>query len=294
MEVGLKLIIVFLLQISPYDKLKIYAILTCGVAILIRITYEFYCKRNFPSVNFQFLWDKIAFKELIGFSSWNLLGCLSGVLRVQGVNVLLNVFFGTIINAAQGIANQVTSAVSGFVTNFQTALNPPIVKYYASNNTEKFTNLVFQGAKFSYYVMFLISLPIILETGYVLKIWLKMTPDYAVLFCQLSLIFCLIDCLSGPLTVATMATGKQMLYQIIVSGSYLVILPMSYILLKLGFPPQTTLFVCIVIAILALFGKLFVLKKLINFSFIHFVNQVLVRVSIVTVVSIIQQFRAKK
>lgn len=286
-EVILKLIIVFALVWLGFDKLKMYAILVFCVAALIWLIYRTYCKRNFTETNYQFFWEKSLYKTLMNYAGWNLFGNVAAVTFNQGINIILNIFFGPAINAARGIAYQVNSAVNGFVINFQMAMNPQIIKSFASGETKYMHQLIFQGAKYSFFLLFVLTLPILLETETILKLWLKIVPEYTVIFTRLVLINVLIDCISGPLMTAAQASGKIKRYQSVVGGLLLLILPLSYLFLKLGFPPQVTLYVSICISIIALFARLWIIGPLVNLSIRKFAQYVFVRVLLVASVSII-------
>ncbi|MBA7532198.1 hypothetical protein ES705_24424 [subsurface metagenome] len=223
----------------------------------------------------------------MNYAGWNLFGNVAGVAMGQGVNILLNLFFGPVVNAARGIAYQAKAAVNGFVINFQVAINPQIVKSYAANNIKYMHQLIFQGSKYSFFLLLLITLPILLETEIILRWWLKIVPEYTVIFCRLILINTLIDCISGPLMTAAQASGRIRKYQSIVGGLLLLILPISYILLRMGLPPQTTLYVSISVSIVALFARLHIISPLVNLSIITFIRSVLFRVLLVAITSII-------
>ena len=215
LEVVCKLAIAFLIMVSPMDKLVFYAILMCAVSIIIRLTYGYYCKRHFVECTYHFHWDVDVLKEMFGFAGWNFIGASSTVLRDQGGNIVINLFYGPSVNAARGIANQVNSAIMGFVSNFMTALNPQITKSYASGDRQYMLTLIFQGARLSFYMLLLLSLPVLVNTHYILVIWLKIVPEHAVLFVQLILIFAMSESISNPLITAMLATGKIKKYQMI-------------------------------------------------------------------------------
>lgn len=264
LEVSLKLGLVFLLPIFPFDRLKIYAILMFVNSFVIRIIYQVYCRVKIKDVRYQFYWNKELFASIISFSGWNMFGGLALMMGNQGVSVLLNIFFGVIVNAAQGIAMQVKSAIYGFHNNILTALKPPIIKAYAQNNINYMTDLVYRGAKYSFLMLLFLSLPIISKMEYVIQIWLKTLPDYAVTFTQLMLIISLIDCLSGTIMTVSQATGNIKKYQIIVSAVLLLQLPLSYVVLKLGFKPESVFYVNIFISIIALFVRIHLVHLLVN------------------------------
>lgn len=286
-EVILKLVIVFALVWLGFDKLKMYAILVFCVAAIIWIIYKTYCKRNFTETNYQFFWEKSLYKTLMNYAGWNLFGNVASVTMDQGVNILINIFFGPAVNAARGIAFQVKGAVNGFVSNFQMAMNPQIVKSYAADDIKYMHQIIFQGAKYSFFLLLTFSLPILLETEIILKLWLKIVPEYTVIFTRLVLINVLIDCISGPLMTAAQASGKIKRYQSVVGGFLLLILPISYLFLKLGFPPQATLYVSISISIIVLFARLWILQPLIQISTLKFLREVFFIAIVVTIIAII-------
>lgn len=285
-----KLAIAFLIMVSPLDRLVFYAILMCVVATIIRLTYGHYCKKHFVECTYHFHWDKDILKQMFGFAGWNFFGAASVVLRDQGGNIVINMFYGPSVNAARGIANQVNTAVTGFVTNFMTAVNPQITKSYASGNNEYMMTLIYQGARLSFYMLLLLSLPILTNTHYILVIWLKILPEHAVLFVQLILIFTMSESISNPLITAMLATGKIRNYQIVVGGLQMMNLPISYVCLRLGYRPESVLIVAIVISQCCLVARLYMLRGLIGLSSIKFLKKVYLNVILVTIVSSIIPF----
>ena len=282
-----KLAIAFLIIWSPMDKLIFYAILMCVVAVVVRLTYGHYCKKHFAECTYHFHWDKDILKQMFGFAGWNFIGAASAVLRDQGGNIIINIFYGPAANAARGIAIQVNNAVTGFVTNFMTALNPQITKSYASGDRECMMTLLYQGARLSFYMLLLLSLPILVNTHYILVIWLKLVPEHAVLFVQLILVFAMSESISNPLITAMLATGKIRNYQIVVGGLQMMNLPISYICLRLGCMPESVLIVAIVISQCCLAARLYMLRGMIGLSSIMYLKKVYLNVAMVTVVACI-------
>lgn len=285
-EVFMKLGIVFVLVLFTFDKLILYALLLFFISVIIRVIYGVYCSRQFEeSRNYSFSWDKELFKSMGNFAGWNLLGVSAGIAYNQGVNILLNIFFGATVNAARGIAFQVQSAVYSFVTNFQVAVNPSITKLYAQGDSKASFKLVFSSSKFSFYLLLLLSMPLLLETRTILTWWLKIVPDYTVVFTRLVLVDILVGSISGSIQSLVQATGNIKKYQILVSGILLLNLPTSYVFLKLGYSPEYTLFVSIFYSILALGGRLAILKELIRFPVQEFVVSVISRIVLVVAVT---------
>lgn len=282
-----KLAVAFLIVVSPIDRLIFYAILLCVIGVIIRFVYGYYCKKHFAECTYHFHWDKDILKQMFGFAGWNFIGAASAVLRDQGGNIVINLFHGPTVNAARGIAMQVNNAVTGFVTNFMTALNPQITKSYASGNREYMMKLIFQGARLSFYMLLLISLPILMNTHYILVLWLKLVPEHAVLFVQLMLVFTMSEAISNPLVTAMLATGKIRNYQIVVGGLQMMNLPISYICLRLGCIPETVLIVAIGISQCCLAARLYMLRGMIGLSSIRYMKNVYLNVLAVAVLSAI-------
>ena len=264
LEAVLKLVIVYLLLVFPFDKLIVLAVLTLIVQLFIRFCYSIYCHRHFEETKYRHVWDKTLFKEMNGFAVWSLWGNLSVVLYTQGLNMILNVFFGPVVNAARAIAVQVQGAVQQFVGNFQMALNPQITKNYASGNLEQMHSLMFRSARFSFLLLFFLSLPVLLETKFILTLWLKTVPDNAVIFTQIMICISLIYTTANPCVIANQATGKVKVYQMVVGGILLTILPISYIVLKLGAPAYSVFIVHFCVESVAQFTRMYMLRKLIN------------------------------
>lgn len=282
-----KLFIAYLITITPMDKLIFYAILMCVVALIVRFTYGNYCKRHFNECTYHFIWDKQLLKSMFSFAGWNFIGASSAVLRDQGGNVVINLFCGPAVNAARGIAFQVNNAVNQFVGNFMTALNPQITKSYAAGDRGYMMTLIFQGARLSFYMLLLLSLPILVNTHYILALWLKIVPEHAVLFVQLILIFALSESISQPLITAMLATGKIRNYQIIVGGLQIMNLPLSYILLRLGYFPEVVIVIAICISQCCLAARLILLRGMIGLSITKYLKNVYLNIIVVCIIAVI-------
>lgn len=285
-----KLIVAFCIVISPIDRLILYAIMLATIAIIIRLIYGVYCKKLFEECTYHFIYDHDLLKQMFGFAGWNFIGAASCVLREQGGNIVINLFCGPAVNAAKGIASQVNAAIQSFVTNFMTALNPQITKSYASGNRQYMMTLLFQGARLSYYILLLLSLPVIVNTNYILQLWLAKVPEHTVFFVQLVLIFGMCESISSPLITAMLATGKIRNYQLVVGGCQMMNFPVSYILLRLGAIPETVLIVAIAISQLCLITRLYMLRGLIGLKAQDFIKKVYINVIVVTILSAIIPF----
>lgn len=287
LEVVLKLLVVYMLAIGNFDKLKLYSVLIMVVTIGIVMIYRFYCTRKYKEAKFKFIKDWNLLKQIVGFASWNMLGELAWVFTGQGVNIILNSFFGPVVNAARGLAEQVNGAVNRFVANFQTAVNPQLIKNYASDQLGEMKTLLFRSTRFSYYLLLALSLPIILKMDFILHLWLKEVPDYTTGFCQLVLVSSLVSTLSNLLAQVARAYGKIRNYQIIVSIFLFLNFPLSYIVLKFGCSPLSTMFVNIGINAMLLFVRLRLTNRMIQMTYGSFIRNVLFPVIIVTAVALV-------
>lgn len=273
--------------ISDCDTLILYSILRVMVSVFLQCLYLVYCYLNFEECRFHIFWDKKYWKEMSGFAGWNFIGCTAGLLKDQGVNILLNLFMGPIVNAARGIANSVNAAVGSFVGNFMVALNPQIIKSYASGDTDYMFPLVNRAARFSFYILLILALPILFETEFILNLWLKEYPQHTVNFVRLILLLTMIDVLSTPLITLQMATGKIRDYQIAVGGMLLMNFPLSYLCLYCGYNPESIYIVGIFVSICCLLLRLFFLRKMVGLSIHQFLSKVCLNVVSVSLVSII-------
>lgn len=287
LEVVLKLLVVYMLAIGNFDKLKLYSVLIMVVTIGIVMIYRFYCTRKYKEAKFKLIKDWNLLKQIVGFASWNMLGELAWVFTGQGVNIILNSFFGPVVNAARGLAEQVNGAVNRFVANFQTAVNPQLIKNYASDQLGEMKTLLFRSTRFSYYLLLALSLPIILKMDFILHLWLKEVPDYTVGFCQLVLVSSLVSTLSNLLAQVARAYGKIRNYQIIVSIFLFLNFPLSYIVLKFGCSPLSSMFVNIGVNTMLLFVRLRLTNRMIQMTYGSFIRNVLLPVIIVTAVALV-------
>ena len=235
----LKLVIVYLLWVMPYDKLVVYALLLFGVQVFDRIVYGWYCVRHFEETRARFLFDKRLFKEMFAYAAWTMNGNLAVVGYTQGINILLNLFYGPVVNAARGIAVQVQAVAQSFCNSFQTALNPQLTKSYARGDLPRMHRLLIQSSKFSFFILWLIALPLMLEASLVLRWWLGIVPEHTESFLRLILCSSMLSTLSNPLLVSVHATGNLKRFQLIEGTMLLSIVPIAYLLLKLfGIRPE--------------------------------------------------------
>ncbi len=265
LEVVLKLLIAYLLLVSPVDTLAFYGALMCGNALIIRYVYSLYCRRHFAECRVRWIWDKEMFKRLFGFSGWILIGNMSLVFSTQGINMLINIFFGPILNASRAISVQVYNAINSFAANFIIATRPQVVKSYAQGEYAYACKLTFSTSKLSFILLFALALPVIMQTDYILELWLKTVPPYTALFIQLSLVDMLVFASFDPITSLARASGKIRNYQLIISINFLLTLVVSWILYRHGFPVYVAYVVSIVSNIIGLFGRVLELKHSQNF-----------------------------
>ena len=286
LEGALKLVVVLVLSYMSFDNLVMYSILLTLVAMLNFFIYQIECRRKLSFTKYHFVWDKSQYKEMMSFSSWYLFGGMAMVGAKQGINILINIFYNVAVNAAVGVANQVRNAVFGFITSFQTAFNPQIVKLYAAKDTEQLLALIYRSSKFSYYLLFIISFPILLFCKEILSIWLVNVPDYAVVFTQLVIIASFTEALSAPLWTAIGATGKVQKYQILVSLIVFLDVPLVYVAFKLGMHPTTAFVITLIIGVLAYLYRLFYIRKFVPYHISQYIKKVVLPCCVVTVLSI--------
>lgn len=287
LEVLGKLFVAFSITIFPIDKLILYGLLLMLIALIIRLVYGYYCKKNFEECTFCFIFDKSLLKEMFGFAGWNIIGSSATVLRDQGGNIVINLFCGPSVNAARGIAIQVSNIIQGFVANFMTALNPQIIKSYATEDKEYMFSLIYKGARFSFYLLLFLSLPILLNTNYVLELWLGVVPEHTVPFIQLSILFALHEALATPLVTAMIAHGDIKKYQLFAGGLNLLNLPVSYFLLRMGLFPEIVFIVAILFSFFVQIARLFLLNRMIALDIKGYLKRVYGNVTLVVIISVL-------
>ena len=283
----LRLGVAILISRSSSDRLVMYGALMMVSVLIVRIAYGIYCRMHFPECRLRIVKDMGLVKEMFSFAGWNFIGVSSGVLRDQGGKILVNLFAGTAVNAARGVALQLNGAVQGFVTNFMTAVNPQITKSYASGNHGYMFYLISKSSRMSYYLLFILALPVLFNTEYIMNLWLKDVPAHSGFFVQLFLIYTLSESLSNPLVTAQLATGNIRNYQLVVGGLQLMNLPVSYLFLKMGAVPEVTVMVAVAISQICLFARLYMLKGMIGLPVREFIMKVYMNVICVSAVALI-------
>lgn len=277
LDVLLKLAAVILLQYLNSDKLIAYA----GLLLLITLTTLSLCvvinKLLFRQINLRWQWHSQQFRIMLSYTAWNTWGNLAAALSGQGSNVLLNIFFGPAVNAGKSISAQANGALSSFVINVQAAINPQIIKLYASGEHTQMHKMVLYAAKYNFFLLFTLALPVLFYTENLLRLWLVEVPPYAVVFLQLTIAASLIDSFSGPLMTSAQATGHIRLYQSVVGGVLLLNLPVSFLFLYLGYSPEAVLITSVGLSVIALIARLLIICPLIDLSKKDFLSTVLVR-----------------
>lgn len=287
LEAGLKLFIVYLLLLSSYDKLITYAILMFFVSVFIAFIYRTYVIKNYKESHFEFSFDKDIVKSMMHFSGWNIFGTLGSLLSTQGINIILNIFFGPVAVAARAISMQVSGGLSQFVNGFQQAVTPQITKLYASNQIEEMNKLLYQNAKYAFLLLWFLALPVLMQTEYILNLWLVEVPENTVLFCQIIILHALIMSLNRPYVMAIHATGNMKQTNVTAGVILILVLPVSYVLLDNGFAIITPLIVFMIATILCFMIELYYLKKWINVSIFGLLKNTLIPVVIITIASIV-------
>lgn len=284
----LKLGILFLLVIWNFDKLIFYGILVSFTSIIVLLFYLFYCINTFPESKYKLSWNKEILRPFFMFSGWDLYGNLSVMTRTQGVNILLNLFFGVIVNTASGIATQIQGVIMGFASNILLAVKPQIVKYYATGERKQMLRLMLNSSKLMYLLLFFVSLPLIIEMHFVLKIWLKVVPEYLIEFARLTLFFNFFAIISLVVVGAIHATGKNKRPSLINGTLYLLVLPLSYFALKNGSSPVFPYLINLISVLLGLISNIYTLKLHVNeFDVYEFFRKVLLTCFVITCLSCI-------
>ena len=272
----------FMVYYEPFDRLVFYALMLMILQFLIRYMYQIYCRKHFNECHYRFVVDKPLLKHMFTYSLWHLVGNGASVLKGHGVNLVLNFFFGPAVNAARGIANQVDGAVNQFASNFMMAMNPQITQSYSRGDLKDMFKLVNRGSRFSFFLLFILAFPVIINADYILHLWLKEIPAHTVTFVQLTLISMLVGSVSKSLITAQNATGNVKNYQLVVGGILLLNLPLSYLFLYFGMMPEIVVVVAIVVEILAFLARMYLLPFTIKeFKPLLFVRDVILKCIVV-------------
>ncbi len=293
-EVILKLVVALLIAFSSIDKLVFYG---CGILLVTILSFlirYIYCLKKFEEVKYERTFSKPLFKKMFAFVGWNFFGATAGMSVGQGLNFIINIFFGPVVNAARGIAFQVEGAVVQFVTNINMALDPQIVKRYSIGDKQSMFNLVFFSSKLSFLLLLIISLPIVIDAPYILKLWLKEVPENSVLFTRLMLIYMLTLSVTYSINMSAQASGNIKWFQIAEGTILLLNIPAAIFMYKMGMDAYVSFIAMIILSIVAFITKLLILRKTICFPIKQYLFSVLSRLIIISVVCIIVFFTANR
>lgn len=282
----LKFVIAFVLGYYYGDRLMLYGLLVSLISLFNFLMYFVYVRRHFKNIRFIGSFDVVLFKDILSFSGWNILSTFAGITKNQGVDVVINRFFGPTLNAARGVAAQVFAAFNNLISTITTASRPQTIQSYAVGNTQRTMNLMFTLSKFTLYIIYIVGLPIAVEADYVLKLWLgDCVPEYAVLFVRLSIILALFDKINTAVSGVVHATGNMKTYNIVVSVLNLLVLPLVLCLFKMGFPIEYSYYASIFIALVLQIISLFILRKLVKFSIREYMKVVVLPFIYITVLT---------
>ena len=281
LEAVFKLVIAYLIYISPVDKLNLYASLLLGVALIVRLIYGMYCGRKFEETHYNFHFNKAMFKEMMGFAGWNFFGTTAYMLNTQGVNMLINIFFGVKVNAARAVANQVNSSLSHFVNSFTTAINPQITKSYASKDYHYLYQLISNGSKYSFFIMLMMVVPVVLEADTILSIWLKKIPEDTEIFMRLVVLSTLSSIIGNSMMTGVLATGNIKRYQLKINIFGSLTFPLTWVVYLLGAPAYATYLILIVMNLLTHIIRLDELKRLMGFPVSGYIKSYFSRMIVV-------------
>jgi O-antigen/teichoic acid export membrane protein len=287
MDAVLKLIIVYIIRLLSMDKMILYGILVCIVAFINSTAYKIICTRKYSECRFQLRWDTILFKEIIGYTGWSLFGNIAWLARNQGINILLNMFFGPLVNAARSIASQINTVISSFGSNFSTSVYPQIIKSYASKDNKYYWDLTMKSSKLCYFLLLILSMPFLLETDFILALWLKNVPGYTSVFTRLILIDALFVSFTYSFGAANQATGNIKIYQLVIGGFLVLNIPVAILFFLLGFGPEIAMIISVVFSFCALIMRLIILKVQASFPVVRYLRSVTLVAFMVTGVSLV-------
>lgn len=285
LDIFLKLLSALLLYYINFDKLVLYSLFIFIASIIIRLLYICYVNKYLKECKFIFCKDIKLGKTILTFAGYNIIAHFSLIARNQGISILLNVFFGPTINAANAVATQVRNAIDYFTQSFIIAVNPQIVKSYATNDVEMMRSLIYKSSKYSFILLIFLAIPLLFEADFIIISWLGNPPKYAILFCRLMIIGSLVDALSGTLVYGALATGNVKKYQFIIGTISLLNLPIAYLMLRIGYKPEVTIIISIVLSFISLFVRLILLHGLIGISMKIYMNRVILHSIIIFIIS---------
>lgn len=283
----LKLCIALLINHAPIDKLIFYGFLMFFVTFIDISCYVYYCFKHFEETTLKVFFDRNMFKEMMGFTGWSMFGNFAFLFYSYGINLMLNMFFGTVVNAARGIAVQIENVIRQFAANVQTAMNPQIIKSYAENDKERMHSLIFASSKYCFFLLYLLALPILIETDFILKQWLGLVPEHTVVFVRITICVCLLDTLSTPLFTGNLATGKIKNYQAVICMVSYSMMPITFFAVKYSSVPEMAFYCLLICKMVEQLVRVLISKKQLNISLISYAQKVLKPVICVSFFSLI-------
>ena len=275
LDAFLKLGIVFMLRFISYDSMATYAALYASINLLNLLLYAFYAKWYFPEIVFKKVIDRKLFRSMICFSGWNIFGSFSGIMKEQGINLIFNFFCGPIVNAAKALAAQINAGLMAFVSNIIIPVRPQVVQSYANQNYDRTLRLTYGVSRVTSCVITLITLPIILDTHFILHLWVKSIPEYTDTFVIIVILISFVNNLNSAVSGVIHASGQMMLYQTVCSSVSLMCIPTAYLLLKYGYSPNYALLMVLLWTTLSQYVSLLIMKRVINFTLISYTKEVL-------------------
>lgn len=287
----MKLCIALSLIYAPFDKLIFYGVLMMSISVVNLIIYRVICRKRFPETKYRLFFDKQMFLQIFSFSGWTLLGQLAVVGAGQGTTILTNIFHSVTANAAMGIAQQANGAISGLVSNFQTAYQPQITKSYAVGNWHYLYSLIYNASKVSYFLLFIVSLPIIFNIDWLLSLWLGNVPEYTSEFVIYFLIASMLNAIGGPLWMSVFASGKIRNYQIASSITFLFDIVLVYLLFAMGMSPIAAVLAKVFTNFIVIFVRLVYARHCVQgFSVRQYCYKVLVPILISSFISFLASY----
>lgn len=283
----LKVAVAYFLNITRGDKLIVYALLLTATSVIVNGFYIAYVIKKYPKLRFRLCKEKAEYKSVFSFLNWNLIGAVASILKNQGIKVIINIFFGSVVNGAKGVASQVSNTISSFSQNFMKAVEPRITKSYAGDDKNRYLSTIYIASKLSYFLLFIISLPFMMNIQYVMTLWLEEVPDNTIIFTILILVDSLVLSITDSILSGVQAIGKVKVYQLTVGTLALLNLPVSILLLKLIRNPIIPFCVSIGISILMTVGRILNIKRIYDFSVTMYVKKVFVPIFLVTIIGIL-------
>ncbi len=276
LDAVLKLGIALMLPYATADRLIVYGVLLAMISVLNFFLFFVYAKRHFVEVQLRLRFDAGLFRRMVSFSGWNIFGSFSYMMKEQGINLVLNFFFGPVVNAARGVAAQVNAGLDSFVQNVSVPVRPQVVQSYAVGNTERTLSLTYSVSKLSCLLLYILTLPIFYETDFILKLWLAdKIPDHTASFLIITMSVSFLNSLNACVSAVVHASGKMRNYQVCTALAVLLSVPLAYIVLRMGYSAETALWMSFLSMFLAHVVSLIILKTIVDYSIADYVRLIL-------------------